>query len=139
MYDVRLEFIGHGSNKFWEIEQPRAQDNQFVVWVRFGKIGTEGQYHPNVFWSLRAATEHYQKKIREKLRKGYTDVRGSRNAVQETSPARAVCEHLELTKSGENIWKCADCRTTIEFEKKPGTVAIEPARVRRFIDLRRRP
>jgi len=143
----RYEFRSAGSSKFWEIDEPESYvPVGYVVRVRFGKIGTIGKVHQNVFWSQRSADEHYRTKVNEKLRKGYTECGQTQTHHHEPSvgafispvvPVAKPCEHVSLTKTSDNVWKCAKCKTQIEFEKQPSGVEIEPARVRRFINLRR--
>lgn len=65
----RLEFVGGGSAKFWEV----AVDGKTVC-VRFGRLGTAGQQEAKDFPTAEAAAKHADKKVREKLKKGYTEV-----------------------------------------------------------------
>jgi DNA ligase 1 len=65
----RFEFVGGNSSKFWEIVQ---RDNR--VTVQFGRIGTAGQAETKTFGDANAAHKHVEKKIAEKLKKGYSEV-----------------------------------------------------------------
>jgi predicted DNA-binding WGR domain protein len=64
----RFEFIGGNSSKFWEI---LVSGNQ--VTVTFGRIGTSGQSERKTFPDADAAAKHAQKKIDEKLKRGYVE------------------------------------------------------------------
>lgn len=63
----RFEFKQGGSYKFWETTVEGS-----VLVVRFGKIGTEGRINRQTFPSPEAAIAEKQKRVREKVRKGYT-------------------------------------------------------------------
>jgi predicted DNA-binding WGR domain protein len=65
----RLEFIGGGSRKFWEVAQAGNS-----VTVRFGRLGTEGQSQTKTCVDEAAATHELQKLIAAKLKKGYVEV-----------------------------------------------------------------
>ena len=62
----RFEFKEGASDKFWEAS---VEDNYLVV--RFGKIGTRGQITKKLFSSPEAALREKQKRVQEKIRKGY--------------------------------------------------------------------
>ena len=64
----RFEFIGGNSSKFWEV---LVSCNQ--VTVTFGRIGTSGQSERKTFPDGEAAAKHAQKKIDEKIKKGYVE------------------------------------------------------------------
>ena len=64
-----FEFVGGTSAKFWEAE---VCGNE--VTVRFGRIGTDGQTQTKTFPNAAAATDHAEKLIESKLRKGYLEV-----------------------------------------------------------------
>ena len=64
----RLEFIGGGSRKFWEVSQ---NVNSFTV--RFGRLGTAGQSQTKSCADEAAATQEIQKLIAAKLKKGYVE------------------------------------------------------------------
>ena len=65
----RFEFVGGTSSKFWEIAVSGSR-----VSVCFGRIGTAGQSETKTFPDATAADTHAEKKIREKLGKGYVQV-----------------------------------------------------------------
>lgn len=138
---TRYEFIGGTSKKYWEIYEPfSTSPGQWAVHVHFGRIGTDGQNHINAFYTAAGAQNYYNKKVQEKLGKGYKNV----SLIIPTSKPAVVkkpkpsCEHLQLRKTGEFKWECNSCKTHIEFDKlqKPAVSdAEEVTQVRRFIDL----
>ena len=65
----RFEFIGGGSDKFWEIEVIGKD-----VLVRFGRRGTNGQANAKAFPDEVAAMKHADKLVAEKIGKGYVEV-----------------------------------------------------------------
>ena len=65
----RLELIGSGSRKFWEVSQT---GNSFTV--RFGRLGAAGQSQTKTCADEVAATQELQKLITAKLKKGYVEV-----------------------------------------------------------------
>lgn len=65
----RFEFVGEGSDKFWEIS---VSDKD--VTVRFGRTGTSGQSNVKSFADGAAATKQAEKLIAEKTGKGYVEV-----------------------------------------------------------------
>lgn len=64
----RLEYIGGGSEKFWE-----GARNGVDVVVSWGRIGTAGQTKRREFPTAEAAEEFLAKQVGDKLRKGYVD------------------------------------------------------------------
>ena len=77
----RFEYIGGGSEKFWEIDQAGAS-----VTVRFGRIGTAGQTQVKDLGSDQAAMAQVTKLIAEKVKKGYVE-NGSGPAPAKPGPA----------------------------------------------------
>jgi predicted DNA-binding WGR domain protein len=65
----RFEFVGGGSDKFWEITTRGTE-----VSVRFGRNGTSGQTTNKTFPDAAAARTHADKLIRPKTGKGYVAV-----------------------------------------------------------------
>jgi DNA ligase 1 len=66
----RFEFVGGSSDKFWEVS---INGNEVVV--RFGRNGTSGQMETKTFADADAANKHAEKKIAEKLKKGYVEAK----------------------------------------------------------------
>ena len=64
----RFEFVGGGSNKFWEISLEGD-----AVTVRFGRIGSAGQSQKKVFADDAKAAAAARSLIREKTGKGYQE------------------------------------------------------------------
>jgi predicted DNA-binding WGR domain protein len=62
----RFEFVGSGSDKFWEISVSGKD-----VTVQFGRNGTTGQSSVKSFAGAAAAEKHANKLVNEKLGKGY--------------------------------------------------------------------
>ncbi len=65
----RFEFSEGTSNKFWQIEVVGSE-----TVVTFGRIGTNGQEKRSAFASQTAAETERDKLIKEKTKKGYTEV-----------------------------------------------------------------
>lgn len=65
----RFEYKKGSSYKFWEIE---VEGNAFTA--RYGKVGTDGQVQTKSFASADKAQAEADKKIREKVTKGYAEV-----------------------------------------------------------------
>lgn len=66
----RFEFVGGGSDKFWEVS---IDGNN--VFIRFGRNGTNGQSTTKSFADGSAAQKHTDKLVREKVAKGYVEVK----------------------------------------------------------------
>jgi predicted DNA-binding WGR domain protein len=65
----RFEFAEGASNKFWEVVVERSR-----VTVHYGRIGTSGQTETKSFPDSAAAQKHADKKIQEKVNKGYVEI-----------------------------------------------------------------
>jgi predicted DNA-binding WGR domain protein len=65
----RFEFVGGGSNKFWEITH-----NGKAVIVRFGRKGSQGQERTKTFAGKASAQKHADKLVQGKCGKGYIEV-----------------------------------------------------------------
>jgi len=66
----RFEFVEGSSDKFWEVA---VNGNEVVV--RFGRNGTSGQTETKTFPDAATANQHAEKKIAEKVKKGYAEVK----------------------------------------------------------------
>jgi predicted DNA-binding WGR domain protein len=66
----RFEFVGGNSDKFWECS---VNGNEVIV--RYGRNGTTGQTETKTFPDTDSATKHFEKKIAEKIKKGYVEVK----------------------------------------------------------------
>jgi predicted DNA-binding WGR domain protein len=141
----RFTFIAASSRKFWEIKEPeQVENNRWAVTVTFGRIGTWGQDHTNVFSSKYAAREHYMRKIAEKEKKGYKETGKAQvknNVVNYTpdyvqpAPKTKQCLHNGLVRAGTK-WKCSECGKVVEFEKTASVQELEVvATVRRYFNL----
>ncbi|EWC60436.1 Molybdate metabolism regulator [Actinokineospora spheciospongiae] len=76
----RLEYVGGGSEKFWEGSAAGT-----VVTVRWGRIGTNGQTKDKGFATAEAADAHLAKLVAEKQRKGYVEAGASTPAGSGTA------------------------------------------------------
>jgi predicted DNA-binding WGR domain protein len=65
-----FEFVGGSSSKFWHVTVDQAE-----LVVVFGRIGTEGQVKRKAFPTPALARVEAERLIREKLAKGYQEVR----------------------------------------------------------------
>ena len=70
-WTVHLEFEEGNSSKFW-----RARVEGKTLYVNYGKIGSNGQTQVKDFPTSAAATNEYEKLVREKRKKGYNDAGG---------------------------------------------------------------
>jgi DNA ligase-1 len=64
----RFEFSEGNSNKFWEISVKGTE-----VTVQFGRIGSKGQASVKSFADSATASQHAEKLVAEKLKKGYVE------------------------------------------------------------------
>lgn len=83
----RFEYVGGGSEKFWEIDTDGTS-----VTVRFGRLGTNGQTQAKQLGSIAEATAHEAKLVAEKVKKGYTETASgsSRAAVLVPPPVSST-------------------------------------------------
>jgi predicted DNA-binding WGR domain protein len=77
-WTVHLEFEEGTSSKFW-----RARVEGKTLYVNYGKIGTNGQTQVKDFADHAGAVKEYEKLIREKRKKGYTDSSGGREEEED--------------------------------------------------------
>ena len=68
---VHLEFEEGTSSKFW-----RARVEGKTLYVNYGKIGSNGQTQVKDFGNPAVAQTEFDKLVREKRKKGYTDAGG---------------------------------------------------------------
>jgi predicted DNA-binding WGR domain protein len=119
-----LDYKDAKSSKFWEIET-----NKNTVSRRYGKIGAKGTTLETSLKSSAEAVDAALEMIREKARKGYQVVRGSR-ALRELSLAVPVDRDWKLPKFDTDIFKF--------LKRKPIQdllAGVEPPeRVQRLID-----
>lgn len=83
-------------NKFWSYE---INDATYDVTVKWGRLGTKGQTKVYKFVSLWAAQSFADKKVREKQRKGYTEVEAETFDLKQMQAelVGAGCKIEELT------------------------------------------
>jgi predicted DNA-binding WGR domain protein len=91
----RFEYIGGGSEKFWEIHQDGTS-----VTVHFGRIGTAGQTQVKELGTDTAAATHAAKLVAEKVKKGYVE------AGTVDPPAVTVAEPVDVPErpADEDTW-----------------------------------
>ena len=61
-------------NKFY-IMQVLQKGASFYHWIRFGRVGYDGNVALHDCYTKENAEKEYNKKYKEKTRKGYTDVK----------------------------------------------------------------
>jgi poly [ADP-ribose] polymerase len=62
--------IKNNNNKFY-ICQLLEQDGDFYFWTRYGRVGDNGVSELNNVYDISQAEKDFNKKVREKVRKGY--------------------------------------------------------------------
>lgn len=77
-WTVELEFEEGTSSKFW-----RARVEGKTLYVNYGKIGTNGQTQVKQLADHAEALKEYEKLVREKRKKGYTDSSGGGGADED--------------------------------------------------------
>lgn len=91
----RFAFIGGRSAKFWEV-QVMGSDSTIVA-TRWGRIGTPGQTKDYRFQNAQNAKGFVQKKVSEKLKKGYIEISlGAENAKVDVP----VAEYADVGEEG---------------------------------------
>jgi len=65
-----FEFREGNSSKFWHVSRQGME-----VMVRFGRTGTAGQTQVKSFDDEAAAVKHIETLVKQKIAKGYTEVR----------------------------------------------------------------
>jgi predicted DNA-binding WGR domain protein len=138
----RFTCIGGTARKFWEVAEPeQVEDNEWIVRVRFGRIGKGHQEHVKAFYARFGARNYYQTKVTEKLRKGYKEAGKSKvekNVISYTPdyiPEQPKpCAHDKLSRKGVS-WQCDSCKNKVEFDKSIEVEEFEiVAKVRRYFD-----
>jgi predicted DNA-binding WGR domain protein len=94
-----------GHNKFWAgtqgvlVNKHHANNKPHIVVLRWGRIGTAGQ-GPDVkrFTSMSAATTYLKARIKDKVRKGYVQIKDT-EAPAPTQPVKA-----STILEGEYAW-----------------------------------
>lgn len=89
----RFELVEGKSAKFWQAD---VSGTTFVV--EYGRLGTTGQRKEKDFGNEAAARRELEKKIAEKLREGYSEVRtdGGATAPKGAKGAQAASAKLDL-------------------------------------------
>ncbi|MBK8254721.1 MAG: WGR domain-containing protein [Polyangiaceae bacterium] len=89
----RFELVEGKSAKFWQAD---VSGSTFIV--EYGRLGTAGQRKEKDFGSDALAKREYEKKVAEKLREGYSEVRtdGAAQAPKGAKGAQAASAKLDL-------------------------------------------
>lgn len=68
--------LKHNNNKFYIIQllESEANKGNYFVWTRWGRVGHDGQFAMQKSANLDQAKKDYEKKYREKVSKGYTEI-----------------------------------------------------------------
>lgn len=122
----RFEYIGGGSEKFWEIERAGAS-----VTVHFGRIGTAGQTQVKDLGTDTAAGAHVAKLIAEKVKKGYVE-NGS-------APAPAPPRTPAAAPPAAEVDPDPTPAVAVAPERDEDTWAVPPAWLRQAEPFRGRP
>lgn len=91
----RLEYIGGGSQKFWE----GVRDNTDVV-LSWGRLGTAGQSKRKEFASVEAAEEFLAKQAGDKVKKGYVEV-GAARVAEAAGPVEVAAQAADVTEDAQ--------------------------------------
>ncbi len=120
---VRYVNDAENSNKWWraQIEAKAQATGQYIVVVRYGRVGTIGQSQLKTFSTQGLADYYMGKKLGEKIRKGY-----SQFPIEAYDAEDESYQHLDVLMSGPSPPKP---RKTIAPKKKP-----EPAGRRIILD-----
>lgn len=113
----RFEFKDSRSYKFWEIN---VEGNAYTV--RYGKVGTDGVTQTKTFASPEKAAAEGEKKLNEKVRKGYAEVGSVAPARKQTDAAESQADWSvradELQAAGDPwgqriaLWIAREAATT---------------------------
>src|SRR5688572_28599481 len=105
-----FEYVGNGSNKFWEVSYPDwSVDRGVRTWsCRWGRNGTDGQTKTFTEITQSHAQDAALAKIDEKVRKGYVE-RGmaARRQVNAVSAIRQFGEALNQASEAMSSMRAA--------------------------------
>ena len=103
MITRHFEYVGNGSDKFWEVTYPDSSVDRGVrTWsVRWGRRGTSGQQKHFTEGNQDAASLAAIDKIREKRHKGYREVVIRRDGPEPGARARPIMRMPVVTKTVE--------------------------------------
>ena len=121
MITKRLEFIGDGSSKYWEVAYPGEDDAETYYIARWGRIGTVGQGQRKNFSTSWSARFQAGKKIEEKKRKGYQESQGTQ-APGSTRTTRqrvaAIKSYTTMERNGHGKRKAAGVEPVATGKRK---------------------
>jgi predicted DNA-binding WGR domain protein len=116
---IRLEYVGGGSSKFWQVTQTGA--NLAVV---FGRIGTAGQTQHRAFDSAELARADAEKQAAAKRNKGYRDGKAVR--VKSVKAAGVAAEAHPFLFVGQGLgssYKSLECYAWFKQAPAPAVQA----------------
>ncbi len=111
----RLEYVGGGSEKFWEGSADGA-----LVTVSWGRLGTAGQRKVKDLATAAAAAAHLAKLVAEKEKKGYLAVGAAPSAAPRAAPGPAA-DTVDPGHSGPRT--AADPQNAPQVDSEPGAGA----------------
>ena len=129
-------FIGRNGRAFWCITEPTIVDDEWTISVKWGKVGSQGQGRTWTFPDRHTAAWHKVERIRSKKSRNYIEVERDSSKLRGSAEKVAPCEHVNLSKDGDNSWACQSCGHSVEFgSPKKGVAPATQQKARRFIDL----
>jgi predicted DNA-binding WGR domain protein len=111
------------SNKFWAIQ---LKDSSFTV--HFGRVGTAGQSQEKTFPTPEAARREYDKLIKEKTGKGYTEVADGSVAATPT-PTPTVRKQKPETNEEPAVATAVEAATASPTAETPAPVTTSATAV----------
>jgi len=115
-WTVHLVFEEGTSSKFW-----RARVEGKTLYVNYGKIGTNGQTQVKELADAGAATNEYDKLVREKRKKGYADAGGEGAAEPDDDEDVEDEDDEEEDEAPRKAAKPAAASAPAPAAKKPAT------------------
>jgi predicted DNA-binding WGR domain protein len=122
-WTVELEFEEGTSSKFW-----RARVEGKTLYVNYGKIGTNGQTQVKQLADHAEALKEYEKLVREKRKKGYTDSSGGGGEAEEDEDEAEGEEEAEEEEEARPKRKAA--RAAPAAARPAAAAAAAPAAAR---------
>ena len=121
-WTVHLEFEEGTSSKFW-----RARVEGKTLYVNYGKIGSNGQTQVKELGDAAAAKAEYDKLVREKRKKGYSDTAASRDDSEGKAKDDDDGDDEGGGDGGGDDEGDDDDKPAARAAKKPGKPAAAPA------------
>jgi predicted DNA-binding WGR domain protein len=121
-WTVQLEFEEGTSSKFW-----RARVEGKTLYVNYGKIGSNGQTQVKDLGDAAAAKAEYDKLVREKRKKGYSDIGARRDDSEGRGKDDDEGDEGDEGGGGEGGDDEDDSKPAARAAKKPAKPASAPA------------